>query len=83
MNFLKRIGDIIECLFEQHKFVRRGVLFTILGLIAYVTIWGISTWTDNMYATLCALFAEASLLYQWDKKLQRDHEFRMKELEKK
>lgn len=80
---LNRIGEIIECLFDKHKFVRRSVLFTILGLIAYITVWGIQTWTDSMFATLCALFAEASLLYQWDKKLQRDHEYRMKELENK
>lgn len=73
---MKSIGVWFDNLWNKHKFARRGLLFGVFFLIAYVTVYGVTDWTDSKFAALCALLGEASLLYQWDKKLQYDSENR-------
>jgi hypothetical protein len=38
-DWIQEVGAWVECLFEQHRFVRRSVILLASILLAFITVW--------------------------------------------
>ncbi len=70
---MSKFGEWIDCLFNQHKAVRRGLVLWAVCLITFVTIivfWEFDKITApvaSAYATVTALLTVVLGLYQWSR----------------
>jgi len=75
---LKQWGELIECLFEKHKFVRRSLVYWAATIITLATYAVFSTPTEITAASATALATVTGVLtavigfYQWDRKQDND-----------
>lgn len=84
-----KTAGFVERLFKKHKFMRRFTMFWAMGITS-VALWLVKYTLDNfpdisdskflavagLVGTLLVLVGTAIGLYQWDKKLEREHESR-------
>jgi len=70
---LKELGELVECLFERHKFVRRSLVYwaaTIITLATYAifkTPEAITTASAAALATVTGVLTVVIGFYQWDR----------------
>lgn len=70
---MARLGKLIECLFEKHKFVRRSLVYwaaTIITLATYAIFKAPETITAasaSALATVTGILAVVIGFYQWDR----------------
>lgn len=80
------MGAWVERLFREHKFMRRFTMFWAMFNTSY-SLWLVKYTIDNypeisdakflaiagLVGTILVLVGTAIALYQWDKKLEREH----------
>lgn len=69
-GFGAQLGNLIERVFNRHKFVRRAVIFWSMGLITYIVLNHPDMNSTNFMGVI-GLMATAIGLYQWDKALDK------------
>lgn len=71
---LKELGELVECLFERHKFVRRSLVCwaaTIITLATYAVLSEpdkITAASATALATVTGILTAVIGFYQWDRK---------------
>jgi len=72
-RFVSSLGDWIDRLFNQHKVVRRSLVYWAIGLITFVTIVvfhdleKITTPVASAFGLVIGLLATVLGLYQWSR----------------
>lgn len=77
---MSKIGDWVDHLFNQHKLVRRFLVFWATGLITVVTLhlFVYGDWKEitgavaTAYASVTALLTAVLGLYQWSRNKESD-----------
>lgn len=78
MVTLKQLGELVECLFEKHKFVRRSLVYwaaTIITLATYAVFVEpdkITAASATALATVTGILTAVIGFYQWDRKQDKD-----------
>lgn len=72
-DFLTAIGELVECLFEKHKLVRRSLVYwaaTIITLATYAIFkepTSITAASATALATVTGVLTAVIGFYQWDR----------------
>lgn len=67
---LRILGNLVECLFEKHKFVRRSMVAWALTLIT-IAVLHPEKYTDAKFLSVVGLLTAVIGFYQWSRQNEK------------